>query len=311
MQHSVIFELSRVLSAAVVLCCALAPFGCRDVIDHGGFSTDAGATACEGLVPDSQTTGWQPVQASLTAYTGLSVLSTPGVVIDGADIGTCLEIAADNVTIRRSRIRTNQRCSLAIIAIRSRPNGEFHSGLLLEDVELDGRADSGPVGNDAAISGSGMTVRRANIHGVRHGIHLSGSQPTVVQSSWVHDLAPRDGNNTIHSSGSSNSLIEGNALENSFDTNGVIAFFGDDASNTNHRMVGNLLNGGSFSFYGGDYEGKPYPQATEMVFVRNCFGRRFFANGGFYGPVTAFNAAGPGNVWSENLWHDSREPVNP
>ena len=37
----------------------------------------------------------------------------------------------------------------------------------------------------------------------------------------------------------------------------------------------------------------------------NRISRLFFPRGGSYGPVTAFDSDGPGNVWSGNVWDEN------
>ena len=54
--------------------------------------------------------------------------------------------------------------------------------------------------------------------------------------------------------------------------------------------------------FGSDGKGK-YGTSTNIKFTRNSFSRKFFKNGGSFGPVTAFEN-GPGNVWSD-IWESS------
>ncbi len=43
----------------------------------------------------------------------------------------------------------------------------------------------------------------------------------------------------------------------------------------------------------------------------NRFARIFYSRGGYYGPATAHNSKGSGNVWSNNFWDDTGAAVYP
>ena len=43
----------------------------------------------------------------------------------------------------------------------------------------------------------------------------------------------------------------------------------------------------------------------DIQITNNRIARLYFPNGGSYGPVTAFDPNGPGNVWSGNVWDDA------
>ena len=73
----------------------------------------------------------------------------------------------------------------------------------------------------------------------------------------------------------------------------------------NHFTIDhNLLNtAGSYCFYGDGGPTKPF-HSNNIIFTDNVFGRAIYHLCGFYGPVTYFNSAAPGNVWARNVWVD-------
>ncbi len=70
-------------------------------------------------------------------------------------------------------------------------------------------------------------------------------------------------------------------------------------------VADNYLSGGGWTLYGGAHHTKRVPGSTRGVVIRgNVFGRDHFPKGGGFGPVTGYDAAGPGNDWSGNRWSD-------
>jgi hypothetical protein len=121
--------------------------------------------------PDASCTGWQHTGVTLTAYTGPSTITTTGTVIDGKQINGELRINANNVTVRRSRI--NGRIFTEY--------SNRYTGILLEDVEIDG-------GNTtlACLGPSGFSARRVHIRNCAQGINSSGG--FTLEDSYIHDI---------------------------------------------------------------------------------------------------------------------------
>lgn len=283
--------------------------GCEERIQHGA-GADGGRRggvnpgACGGApFPDAHVTGHAPTGVQLAAYTGPSRISAAGTIIDGADISACLTIAAADVVLRRSRLRSTERCGLGLIEVL--PSA---AGLRLEDVELDG-VGAGSYG----ITGGGFSAVRLDVHGFNGGLAIGGAGPTVLEDSWVHDLTmegpvPVD---SVSSNGASGVILRGNNLENLFNSDSAIGLFGDYAPIEDFLVERNLLNGGGYVVYAGYHPTKDYPDTSDIRFEDNCFGRKFFAQGGYFGPVSAFQAGARGNVWRGNRWQDTGSEVVP
>lgn len=66
----------------------------------------------------------------------------------------------------------------------------------------------------------------------------------------------------------------------------------------------NLFNGGAYCAYAAvEIPGDSYPQATNIRFIDNVFGRKYEAECGQYGPIAQWGSKG-GSVWRNNTWGD-------
>ncbi|MBK7860871.1 MAG: hypothetical protein IPJ65_20160 [Archangiaceae bacterium] len=284
----------------------MSTLGCDERISHALAAPDAGVSpgACGGApFPDLGLTGHQPTGVVLTPYSGPARITVAGTVVDGADVSTCLTIDAPNVVLKRSRVHSASRCGLAVVEVLASA-----SGLRLEDTELDGDQ-----AGDFGVTGGGYTALRLNVHGVNGGFAITGTAATTIQDCWVHDLSnagtrPVD---TVSSNGASHVVLRGNHLENAFNSDAVIGLFGDFAPLADFLVEHNLLNGGGFAVYAGHLPAKAYPDAVQMRFQDNCFGRKYYPQCGYFGPVSAYDATASGNVWSGNRWQDTGAEVLP
>jgi hypothetical protein len=78
-------------------------------------------------------------------------------------------------------------------------------------------------------------------------------------------------------------------------------------------ITGNLFRASprlAYCTYGGDRNGGTYPNGNHIVYRDNVFERGANGKCGAYGPVSSFNPAGVGNVWTGNTWSDGT-PVSP
>lgn len=244
-----------------------------------------------------------PAGTALAPLNGeTTTLATPGEVVDGKDVTGCLTITAANVTLRRFRVRGCAR--EPVISV-----GYGLSGVVIEDCEIDG----GFLNPDAAAVGyDGYTIRRCDIHGTGSGLHMTNN--VVIEDNWVHDLYEGEDshNDAVLTNGGAHMVVRHNTLENPLTQTAVVALYGDVEAVVDVVVEDNLLDGGGYTVYGGSVAGKPYSDgAAGIRFTGNRFGRRFFANGGKYGPVSGFDPGRPGNVWAGNVWHDSGAPVEP
>ncbi len=251
--------------------------------------------------PDADSTG-VPAGVVLTVHHGNLTITTDGAVVEELDIRGCLRIRADDVTVRRTRVRGEPCDNRHQVDL-----GVGVTGAVLEDVEIDGM-DIDSFG--AGIGNVGYTCRRCDIHHV--GVGANMVRDVVVEDSWIHDIHYANGshNEAILSNGGSGFVVRGNRLDSNLEdgTSSALSLYGDFEQVRDALVERNLFNGGGFCVYAGSVDGKPYPVAANTRFLDNHFGRELTDQCGWYGPVTAYRA-GNGNVWSGNVWHDTGAPV--
>lgn len=251
--------------------------------------------------PNSSNTGI-PQGTILTPVIGGLNVTVAGQVISDKDITGCVNINADNVTLRRVKIKGC--ASEPVINV-----GYGHKGIIIEDCEIDGQNRNS---FGSGVGYEGFTIQRCNIHNTGLGVHMTNN--VTVEVNWIHDLYEAGGshNDNIVTNGGSNFIVRGNNLENSHTQTANVALYGDFAAVSNALVENNLLQGGGYSVYGGSVDGKPYTSgANNIRFLNNRFTKKYWPKGGYWGPVSAFDPSKPGNVWSGNIWDDTGSVINP
>jgi hypothetical protein len=233
-----------------------------------------------------------PADVKLTASKGMNV-RVDGAVIDALDIDGAVQIAANDVTFRRCRIR-----AASFSVIRIKPGV---SGAKIEDCEIDGVGDH----NDGCtgIFGSGV-FRRNNIHHIENGIAISqGATSSVIEDNYIHDLLASGSPHydPIQIDGDiSNVTIRHNTLVNTHDQTSAIMidnYFGPIA---NILVEDNLMIGGGFTIYvDARFNASP---VTNVRIVNNHMGRGKWGVTSFYKtkPVYEGNVS-DGRLQIENL----------
>jgi hypothetical protein len=241
-----------------------------------------------GGIASAATTG-VPSGVDLARSRGDLTITRDGTVIEGQDISGGIYVAADDVTIRSSRISGD---GFAVIQVR---NGS--QGVTIRDVEIDGMgAQPGSMGviGPADVSG-------ADISGVENG--LTPGSGSVLTNNYVHDLsapgAPHYDGIQIDG-GLSDITISRNFVDMSehSQTAAIMIdnFFGPISDVT---VDGNLLVGGGYTVYSdGQFAGG---SITGVSFTNNVLGK------GYYGYASIVRNT---PVWSGNTDATTGRPVN-
>lgn len=207
---------------------------------------------------------------------GLTV-RVDGTLVEGRDINGTVTVAADDVTVRRSRITVGASYGILI--------REGVTGTVIEDVEINGLP-----GCDAGIAFEHYTARRVDIHGCADG--AKSGDDTIIEDSWIHDLrvTKSSHNDGIQHSGGSNAAFLRNDI-NGMAINAAI-FIGPDLGPIGKVTVeGNRLGGGNWTLH---------LDGQNIVVRNNRFGR-------YHGYGLA---AITGGITQEgNVWDDTGEPV--
>jgi len=243
--------------------------------------------------PSTSNTG-VPAGTTLTAYTGSLTISTAGTVIDSKIINGDLQIKANNVTIKNSRItgggyyviHSTASSGVKIIhnEIISSSGGNKYIGIL-------GKVDF--------ICGN-------YIHGFENGISMYDGGATI-QANLIDkmDGAPTAHHDGIEVYGGSNYKIWGNTIKltNAGGTGwltetGAINISDDSSVINDVEINGNWLGGGSFTVYVDDQFG--YSLSNIKLINNTWLGNPPKGYAG-YGPLLIRNAgtvtANTGNKW--------------
>jgi hypothetical protein len=104
-------------------------------------------------------------------------INTAGAVVDARDFSGAVVVNAPNVTIKRSRIRSN-----AMFLIESNS-----TGLVVEDSELINSASAGQKNCHVGIGSDGFTIRHSEITGCENAADIGGDNVTMTDN-FIHDL---------------------------------------------------------------------------------------------------------------------------
>lgn len=234
--------------------------------------------------PNASNVGYLGDPEALTDIAGYTI-STPGTVIENRRVIDVIRPNAGNITIRNCILLGGW---FAVDATSSA------SGLVIEDCTVIGGANSGI----ALTNVTGATIRRNNVSGGSDGMKVGGSNITVMDN-YIHDLdtTEESHNDGIQCSSTTGLIFRHNWIE-SPDTS-CIAMFQGQGSWTNVLIENNHLTGPGYPLYAAGSSGS-YIQVKD-----NSFGTWGF------GPVSDWNAAGLGNVWSGNYLASTGAVVNP
>lgn len=153
----------------------------------------------------------------------------------------------------------------------------------------------------------GIQVLRNNIVNTATGVQVFGG---VIADNYIHDMGfePGDHTNGTTSNGSTTMLtIRHNTIFNQIDQTDAISLFQDFGVEGNRLITDNLVAGGDYVIYGGAGSvGKSF----NIQITNNRVSKMYFANGGTYGPIAAFDSSGSGNAASGNYWDGDLSAVN-
>jgi hypothetical protein len=240
--------------------------------------TSGGARVVPSSFPNAADTG-VPAGVPLKAMTGVLVIRENGTVIDAVNLVGKVVVAANNVTIKRSRITapTNlpDKGRDEFTVIQQMTNVD---GLVLQDCELDG---SGLVYR-AVMASSHLSVTRCEMRNIGHGVEVGNDY--TIQDSWIH--ATTDGPDHdwhvdgIISSNGVNGVIRHNTIVLTGDgMTGAVSVGSSLGRIDNVLIQGNLLAGGNYTVYIQD-QGHP---ATRIRVLDNLFSTMVGKKVGVYG----------------------------
>jgi hypothetical protein len=258
-----------------------------------------------------------PNGVTLTNYTGPCVIQTDNTIIDSMLINNCpdgMGFYAKGIVVRKTRINT-------LVTT----NDDLAFSIYFEDSEV----HAGTV-QAAAVGSTNITMVRTEVTGGETSLHCYTN--CDLQDSYLHAQG-LDQTQPWHlgaymSNGPpvgypSNMTARHNTIacdtpKNPVDggCSGDMNLFGDFGAIYQTTAIANYFVASvdmAYCTYGGTTApgGKPYPTANYVVFKDNIFGRGTNAKCASFGPVTAFDVNGTGNVWTNNTWREDGTAVPP
>jgi hypothetical protein len=204
-----------------------------------------------------------------------------GALVENLDIAGTITVLADNVTIRKVRIRTGD-----YYPIRYFDNDNV--GLVVEDSEIIGTSGNAT----SAIAFRNYTARRLNIHGMADGLKADAN--VLIEDCWIHDLSNGQGehNDGVQSTGGKGVTIRHNSISGA--SNACVQTGDENAATEDLTIECNWLSGGGWTL---NIRGSGATRPRNTRVVNNRFGR----DAG-YGPwvIDDPNPTITGNVYDDN-----------
>jgi hypothetical protein len=147
-----------------------------------------------------------------------------------------------------------------------------------------------------------------NISHTATGVQITAG---LIADNYIHSMGFKSGDHTngITVNGGTTPLtIRNNTVFVDLSQTDAISLFEDFGVEANKLIKDNLVAGGGYSIYAGAQTGGPHSYNIRVI--GNRFSRRYYANGGQFGPAAYFNDGGRGNVWSGNIWDGTEAAVS-
>jgi hypothetical protein len=247
-------------------------------------SGGSGSSTCSGPKPGPSTTG-VPAGTKLTPSGSIKVMEK-GAVIEDLDVTGSITVLADDVTIRRVHLKSDD-----YYPIRYFDND--NTGLVVEDSEIEGT--TGDV--TSAISFANYTARRLNIHGSSDGLKADAN--VLIEDCWIHDLSngPGEHNDDVQSTGGKGVTIRHSVLEGA--SNAAVQTGDEGGASTEDLLIEcSWLSGGGYTL---NIRGSGATAPKNTKVIDNRFGR----DAG-YGPWTFDD---PSPTVTGNVYDDDSQPI--
>ncbi len=238
------------------------------------------ATSGNGWTWDSR--GWISVSGSNVTVSGIQTNANIDVTGSNVTIQNCI-LTANNgdfgVSLRHTSNVTVKNCRIA--------GANASTGRLSVAIK--------------SIYGDDVNPRSIanNISFVSTGIQYCQG---LIQDNYIHDLGYQNGdhlNGTTSNAGCDQLNIQHNTIFNNFSQTDAISLFEDFGAQQNALITNNYLAGGGYTIYGGANSGGAVPKNVQIT--NNRISDHYYANGGYYGWLAAWDGSGGGNVCSGNI----------
>ena len=239
-------------------------------------------------------------------------ITAAGTVFEGFSVKGSVNVMASNVTVKNVSI-SNSGNDIGGDGVNLVNNP---SGVTIEHTNI-----SSPYGTHG-FKGifAGIKDIQGNAHGTRVVANDIADASTGVQiyaglirDNYIHDVSFADSGSHLNGTTSNGSTVPlrivHNTVFNPNDQTDAISLFEDFGVEANVIIHNNLVAGGGYAIYGGQNPGGP--KAYNIRITNNRFSTIYYPQCGSFGYIAAFDAGGPGNVWSGNVWDNTGASVGP
>ena len=238
--------------------------------------------------PDARTTGVP--QGVALRRSGSITVRKPATVIDGRLVKGGITVAANNVTVKRTRIRVPGGAEGVGVTI-----APGVTGTLIQDTEIAGSESF------QGIQGGNFTARRVHIHGFEHGIEIRGR--ATVLDSYITLTAFRYPDGTVPHFDAvcgwsvNRVVVRHNTLTAPPDQTAAVNFTNDFGSIKNVVIDNNFLSGGGYALYvRGDASSAQSPAAGKPVKNISVTNNQFGTSQWGHASVVEAQISASGNV---------------
>jgi hypothetical protein len=254
--------------------------------------------------PGPVSTGFPDGQVFVRSVSGGLTVTVDGTVIDGWSITGGVQVRAQNVVIRNSRVSNSAGGANGSGVINVNPGFS---------ATIDHNVLDGTNSTHACIwnEGRSMTATFNECVGANDGIFSWASQVGVdgtgdnfvIADNWLHGFTEDAANGHVdgfQTEGAKNGLIRHNVIDVSQDQTSAISIWNGRKSSDNIVVDGNLIAGGGFSVYAEDYSPSEASPAggysvTNISFTNNKFSTVHYGCVGSYG--VWFTRGAPTDQW--------------
>ncbi|MFG1997399.1 hypothetical protein ACGFJ7_46225 [Actinoplanes sp. NPDC048988] len=251
--------------------------------------------------PNAGNTGVRP-GVKLKARGDITVTKN-GTVLNALDVTGVITVQASNVVISNTRVTNSAKADWGIVQTAGASN------LVVMDSEIRGNGTDSMHQGIYNIGGH-ITVKRTEISRIADGVATNRG---LIEDCYLHSPQVFDGDHVdmIQStegppSGASLTIRHNTIINDELQTS-AIALFQDFGVARNALIVDNYLAGGAYTVYGGEGD---HGQSSNIRIENNTFGKDVFPKAGQYGPIAHFDAGGPGNTFTGNVFADTKTPVS-
>ncbi len=245
--------------------------------------------------PSPNTTG-VPAGTPLAPSGGFTV-STDGTVVNALDVSGTIEVAANNVTIKNSEVRTSGDFGIDIEA--------GVTGTVIKNVTINGldTTSAGELQWGIYNQGAFDAVSADHVD-FYNGERILVGPGTLTNSFCLDNVNnPRAHYECIYE-GQGSVTLDHNTLLTAHNQTAAIYLSTDFGPLGTVKVTNNLLAGGSYTLYGGATSTEGV--SSETV-TGNRFARLYYPDGGYYGPVAYMPSK---YTWSGNIWDDTGRRVS-